>query len=327
MSELNAGKYRPIYFLAGEETYYIDTIADFIENNALSESDRAFNQIILYGDDTNINNVIETARRFPMMAPRQVVIVREAQSLKELDKLTIYLDHPLSSTVLVFCHKYKALDKRLKLGKQLDKMGFYFESKKLRDYEVPNWIETFLSQRGVKSAPEAREMLTAFLGTDLHKIANELTKLIITLPKQKPIITTDIIENNIGISKDFNNFELQKAIGEKDIYRTNLIVKYFAENQKANPFILTIAALFSYFSKILTYHYTKDKSQSSLASALKVSPYFVKDYGVAARNYNISKTVHTIELLRKYDLMSKGSGSVETDSGELLREMIFKIIH
>ena len=327
MSDLGKRIFKPIYFLAGEEPYYIDLIVDYIEQNVLEESEKAFNQIILYGEDTTITNVTEVARRFPMMSSHQVVIVKEAQSLKKLDDLIHYVEHPLESTILVFSHKYKTLDKRLKLGKTLEKMGCYFESAKLRDYQVPAWIEQFLSAKGIKASQDSCAMLTGFLGTDLGKIANELNKLIISLPKDKPVITPALIESNIGISKDFNNFELQKAIGDKDIYKANLIVQYFNDNQKANPFTLTIASLFSFFSKLLLFHYTSDKSNNNLASVLKVNPYFVKDYSSAAAKYNIAKTVQVIGLLRTYDMKSKGFDNVGTEQGDLLRELIFKILH
>ncbi len=327
MSDLGKRIFKPIYFLAGEEPYYIDLIVDHIEKNVLEEEEKAFNQIILYGEDTTVTNVIEVSRRFPMMASHQVVIVKEAQTLKKLDDLIHYAESPLESTILVFSHKYKSLDKRLKLGKKLEKMGCYFESAKLRDYQVPAWIEKYLSQRGIKTNQDSCAMLTGFLGTDLGKIANELNKLIISLPKDKPVITPALIENNIGISKDFNNFELQKAVGEKDVYKANMIVKYFNDNQKANPFTLTIATLFSFFSKILLFHYTKDKTVNNLASVLKVNPYFVKDYSHAAARYNISKTVQVIGLLRTYDMKSKGFDNSGTEQGDLLRELVFKILH
>ena len=212
-------------------------------------------RLILYADDTNIASIIDIARRFPMMATHQVVIIREAQSLKKIDDLAIYLEKPLVSTILVFCYKYKSLDKRTKLFKILESHGVYFESLRLRDYQIPGWIDSYLMKKGIKTDPSASAMLTEYLGTDLHKIANELDKLIITLPAGKPVITTSIIEQNIGISKDYNNFELQKAIGEKNILKANLIVRYFANNQKDNPITLSIASLFGFFSKLLLYHY------------------------------------------------------------------------
>lgn len=327
MSGLKNRNYKPVYFLAGDEPYYIDLIIDYIEEKVLPESERAFNQIIVYGEDTSVPAIIDTARRFPMMSSHQVVIVKEAQSLKKIEDLAIYLDKPLHSTILVISYKYKTLDKRTKLYKILDSHGGYFESARMRDYLVPGWIERYLMAKGIKTDPSASAMLTEFLGTDLHKIANELDKLIMTLPAGKPVITTTLIEKNIGISKDYNNFELQKAIGEKDIVKANMIVNHFANNPKDNPMMLTISSLFSFFSKLLSYHYLGDKSKTNVANALKVNPFFVKDYEIAATKYNISKTVQIVSLLRNYDLRSKGFGDPGTEQGDLLKEMVFKILH
>ncbi|HEX2921751.1 MAG TPA: DNA polymerase III subunit delta [Bacteroidales bacterium] len=327
MSGLKSRKFKTIYFLAGEEPYYIDIITDYIADNVLSESEKAFNQIILYGEDTSVPLIIDTSRRFPMMAEHQVVIIKEAQSLKKIEDLSAYLEKPLFSTILVINYKYKTPDKRTKLIKLLESTGVYFESAKIRDYLIPGWIERYLMTKGIRTDPAASAMLTEYLGTDLHKIANELEKLIITLPKGKPEITTSIIEKNIGISKDYNNFELQKAISEKNILKSNMIIRYFADNLKDNPLTLTIASLFSFFSKLLTYHSLADKSKSNVAAALKINPFFVKDYETAARKYNIQKTVMIISFLRTYDLRSKGYEDPGTDHGELLKELVFKILH
>jgi DNA polymerase III subunit delta len=327
ISALKNRIFKPVYFLAGEEPYFIDLISDYIEEKVLAEADKAFNQIIVYGDDTNIAAIIDTARRFPMMSSHQVLIVKEAQSLKKIEDLVIYLEKPLLSTLLVFCYKYKSLDKRTKLFKTLETNGVYFESPRLRDYQIPAWIERYLMTRGIKTEPSASAMLTEYLGTDLHKIANELDKLIITLPAGKPVITNALIEKNIGISKDYNNFELQKAIGEKNILKANMIVHYFADNPKVNPITLTIASLFSFFSKLLTYHYLPDKSKNNVAAALKVNPFFVKDYETSATKYNAKKTVQIISLLRTYDMKSKGFGDPGTEHGDLLKEIVFMILH
>lgn len=327
MADLRNRIFKPVYFLAGEEPYYIDIITSYIEEKVLPEAEKAFNQMILYADDTSIPAIIDQARRFPMMASHQVVIVREAQTLKKIDDLAVYLEKPLASTILVFCYKYKTLDKRTKLYKSLESHDLYFESPRLRDYQIPGWIDAYLMKKGIKTDPSASAMLTEYLGTDLHKIANELDKLIITLPQGRPVITTTLIEQNIGISKDFNNFELQKAIGDKNILKANMIVKYFSENQKDNPLVVTISSLFGFFSKLLTYHYLADKSKNSVAAALKVNPFFVKDYESAAAKYNISRTVQIIGLLRSFDLRSKGFGDAGTDQGDLLRELVYRILH
>ncbi len=327
MSDLRNRIYKPVYFLAGEEPYYIDQITDYIEDKVLPEAEKAFNQMILYADDTNIPSIIDIARRFPMMASHQVVIIREAQSLKKIDDLAIYLDKPLTSTILVFCYKYKSLDKRTRLFKVLENHGVYFESQRLRDYQIPAWIDRYLMKKGIRTDPSSSAMLTEYLGTDLHKIANELDKLIITLPAGKPVITTAIIEQNIGISKDYNNFELQKAVGDKNILKANMIIKYFSNNPKDNPITLTIASLFGFFSKLLIYHYLPDKSKNNVAAVLKVNPFFVKDYESAASKYNASKTVQIISLLRTFDMKSKGFGDPGTEPGDLLRELVYRILH
>jgi DNA polymerase III subunit delta len=327
ISDLRKRIFKPVYFLAGEEPYYIDLITEYIEDKVLPESEKSFNQIILYADDTNIPSIIDIARRFPMMASHQVVIIKEAQNMKKLEDLVFYLEKPLVSTILVFSYKYKSLDKRTKLFKTLESHGVYFESPRLRDYQIPAWIDMYLMKKGIKTDPSASAMLTEYLGTDLHKIANELDKLIITLPEGKPVITTALIEKNIGISKDYNNFELQKAVGEKNILKANMIIRYFANNPKDNPITLSISSLFGFYSKLLQYHYLTDKSKNNVAAALKVNPFFVKDYESAAMKYNVSKTVQIISLLRTFDLKSKGYGDPGTEPGDLLKELIFRILH
>ena len=327
ISDLKKRIFKPVYFLAGEEPYYIDLITDYIEQNVLPDAEKSFNQLILYGEETSIPSVIETARRFPMMASHQVVIVKEAQSLKKVEDLIIYLEQPLKSTILVLNYKYKVIDKRTKFFKALETHAVYFESSRLRDYQIPAWIEKYLMTKGIKTDPRASALLTEYLGTDLHKIVNELDKLIITLPAGKPVINTQQIEKNIGISKDYNNFELQKAVGEKNILKANMIVRYFAGNPRDNPITLTIASLFSHFSKILTYHYLPDKSKNNVAAALKINPYFVKDYEISASKYNLSKTVQVISLLRIYDMKSKGYGDLTSEPGDLLKELVYKILH
>jgi len=327
IADLKNRIFKPVYFLAGEEPYYIDMIVDYIEDKVLPESEKAFNQIVVYGDDTNIQAVMDTAKRFPMMSSHQVVIVKEAQSLKKIEDLALYVEKPLNSTILVFSYKYKTPDKRTKLVKLLESQAVYFESQRLRDYQIPAWIERYLMTKGIKIEPSASAMLTEYLGTDLHKIVNELDKLIITLPREKPLITSLLIEKNIGISKEYNNFELQKAIGERNILKSFMIISYFANNPKDNPITLTIASLFGFFSKLLTYHYLTDKSKNNAAAALKVNPFFVKDYETAAQRYNISRVVAIISILRNYDVRSKGYGDAGTEPGDLMKEMVYKILH
>lgn len=327
ISDLKKRIFKPVYFLAGEESYYIDLISDYIEENILPEAERSFNQVILYGEESTVPAIIDTARKFPMMSSHQVVIVKEAQSLKKIDDFLFYLEKPMPSTILVINYKYKAIDKRTKFYKALTSHAVYFESPRLRDYQVPAWIERYLMAEGIKTDPTASAMLTEYLGTDLHKIVNELNKLLITLPPGKPVITTSLIEKNIGISKDYNNFELQKAVGERNILKANRIVRHFASNPKDNPITLSIASLFSHFVRLLTYHYLSDKSKNNVAAALKINPYFVRDYELSASKYNVAKTVQAIALLRIYDMKSKGYGDLSSEPGDILKELVFKIMH
>jgi DNA polymerase-3 subunit delta len=327
MTELKNKQYRPIYLLMGEEPYFIDVITDYIAEHVLREDEKAFNQSIIYGKESNVYAVLDAAKRYPMMSQYQVVIVKEAQQLKDFDKLQFYAEKPLGSTILVLNYKYKSLDKRLKLYKQLDsKNNAVFDSKKLYEEKVPAWISEYLSGRGYTIAPAASKLLTEYLGADLGKVVNELNKLIIVLSEKKERqITPDHIEKNVGISKEYNVFELQNALGAKDILKMNRIVQHFDRNPGDNPFVMVIASVFSYFVKILTYHYLPDKSQA--ASALRVHPYFVRQYEDAARRYPAGKVIQIIAILREYDLKSKGVGSLSASPGDLMREMFFKITH
>ena len=327
LKQLNEKRYRPIYFLMGEEPYFIDRITAYITDHVLTEEEKTFNQMILYGGDTDIPTVINTARRFPMMASRQVVIVREAQNLDKIEDLIHYVENPLDSTLLVINYKYKKLDKRKKLFKALEKNSILFESKRLYDDKIPPWINSYLRSRGKKIEPKAAVILTEYLGNDLGKIANELEKLIIVLKSEQDIITAADIEKNIGISKDFNNFELNNALAQRNVLKANRIVQYFGANQKNHPMILTITSIYFFFSRVLRYHFLPDKSSRNVASALKIEPFFIREYETAARNYTTAKTVRVISLLREYDLKSKGFGNVSAVPGELLKELIYKIIH
>jgi len=327
LTDLKNKVYHPIYFLCGEEPYYIDLVADYIEDHVLDEAEREFNQTVVYGKETDLLTVISEAKRYPMMANHNVVIVKEAQHLdKELDKLEPYLDQPTPSTILVFCFKYKSLDGRKAVSKKIKKQAVFLESKKLYDNQVPQWIEGFLKSKRYTITPHASALIAEFLGTNLSKVANELNKLTINVP-QGSNITPEIVEQNIGISKDFNSFELNKAIGTRNILKANQIVYHFSKNQKDHPIQMTIGILYNFFTNLLTFHYTKDKSRNNVASALRISPFFVQEYQVAAQNYSIKKAVKVIEYLRDYDLKSKGVDNTSTDGGELLKELVFKIIH
>jgi DNA polymerase III subunit delta len=327
INDIKAGNIKPIYFLMGEEPYYIDKLSEYIEANILQEHERDFNQTVLYGRDVTIEDIVGNAKRFPMMAEKQVVIVKEAQELsRTIEKLESYAENPQPTTVLVICYKYKTLDKRKKITKVLDKVGVVFESKKLYENQVGEWLKRVLAGRKLNIEPKAAVMLVDFLGTDLSKIANELDKLAIILP-QGSMITPAIIEENIGFSKDFNVFEFRKAIGEKNQLKAYQIADYFAQNPKDNPMVVTTSLVFSFFSQLLNYHGLKDKSPKNVAAALKVNPYFLKDYDVALRNYPMRKVSQIIAALRDVDVKSKGVGANAMPQSDLLKEMLVKIFN
>ncbi len=311
----------------GEEPYYIDKISDYIEDNILDEADKGFNQMVLYGRDISIDDVVSNAKRYPMMAERQVVIVKEAQDLsRTIEKLISYVENPQPTTVLVVNYKYKKIDKRKALYKALNKKGFIYESKKLYDNQVPDWIRRVLSGQGYSITPKASQMLVEFLGTDLSKIENEINKLKIVLPKESQI-TPEAIEENIGISKDFNNFELRKAVGERDLAKAFRIAKYFGDNPKDNPMVMTVSLLFNFFSQLLQYHGLSDKSPRSVASALKINPYFVNEYSNAARNYPMKNVSRAVAVLRDFDVKGKGVGANAVPQKDLLKELLVKIFN
>ena len=326
LSNLKNKIYHPIYFLMGEESYFIDQISDNIAKNVLTDVEKDFNQHILYGKDTDADSIITHARRFPMMANHQVIIVREAQNIKKIEDLEPYVKNPLKSTILVINYKYKTLDKRKTFTKLIGKAGVLFESKKIYDNQLPAWISSYLTSFNYSIAPQASAMLSEYLGTDLSKVTNELDKLIISLPEQTKI-TPEHIEKNIGISKDYNIFELQNALGERNVLKTNQITNHFAANPNSNPFPRTISSLYYFFMKILTYHFLEDKSQNAVASSLQVNPFFVRSYVSAAKQYPIKKVVDIMSILREYDMKSKGLGNVSSSAGDLQKEMIYKILH
>ncbi|NNE77084.1 MAG: DNA polymerase III subunit delta, partial [Pricia sp.] len=309
VTNIRKGDIRPLYFLFGEESYYIDAIAAYIEKNVLTEEEKGFNQMILYGKDVSIDDIVAHAKRYPMMSERQVIIVKEAQNLsRTIEQLTNYAENPQLTTVLVICYKYKKLDKRKNLYKSVQKSGVLFESKKLYENQVSDWIRKNLKGKGYSISHKAAILLTEYLGTDLSRINNELEKLQLVLPKETEITPADI-EENIGISKDFNNFELKKAIGERNVLKATRIINYFAQNPKDNPFVLTVTLLNTFFTQLLQYHGLNDHSPKSVASALRINPYFVNEFQTAARNYPMKKVSGIVSHLREMDLKGKGVGA------------------
>jgi DNA polymerase-3 subunit delta len=334
IKDLKNRKYKPLYLLHGDEPYFIDQVSNYAEHQLLSEAERGFNQTVLYGKDTDIMVVLNAAKRYPMMAEYQVVLIKEAQDMKwgrddddkkSINPLLNYLENPLKSTILIFCYKYGKFDKRKKTYKAIERNGIIFESSALYDNKIPSWIEAFVAGKKYRIDPQASAMLAEYLGNDLSKIANEMEKLMLNVPVGQ-IITLQHVQDNIGISKEYNVFELQSALSRKDPFKVNQIINYFEANPKANPIVLVLGNLNNFFSKVLLYHYATDKSPQGLARELGVSPYFLKDYELAARSYNYAKSMQIISLLREYDLKSKGVDS-NSANGELMKELMFKILH
>ena len=328
LRELHAKQYRPVYYLMGEEPYYIDVISDYIEEHVLTETEKEFNLTVVYGADVDIATIINAAKRYPMMSEHQVVIVKEAQSVRGMDELVYYLQKPLLSTILVICHKHGVLDRRKKLAAEIEKTGVLFESKKLRDAQLPGFITTYLKRKGVDIEPKATAMLAEFVGADLSRMAGELEKLIITLPKGTTRVTPEQIERNIGVSKDYNNFELRSALVEKDVLKANRIIKYFEDNPKNNPIQVTLSVLFGFFSNLMVAYYAPEKSEQSVAAYLGLkTPWQAREYLAAMRRYNGVKTMQIIGEIRHADALSKGVNNSSISNGDILRELIFKILH
>ena len=293
--ELKNRIYKPVYYLMGEESYYIDRISEYIAQTVLNENEKEFNQTIVYGADTDIATVINAAKRYPMMSKYQVVIVKEAQNIKNIEELVYYLQKPLDSTILVLCHKHGTLDRRKKLAAEIEKVGVLFESKKIKDAQLPGFISSYLKRRSVEIEPKASEMMAEFVGADLSRMAGELEKLIITLPRGQKRITPEQIERNIGISKDYNNFELRNALVAKDVFKANQIIKYFEENPKTNPLQMTLSVLFNFFSNLMLAYYAPDKSEQGIANQLGLkSSWQSKDYMVAMRKYSGVKVMQIV---------------------------------
>jgi DNA polymerase-3 subunit delta len=320
--------FKPIYYLMGEESYYIDRIADYIADTALTETEKEFNQTILYGADADIHSIINAAKRYPMMADHQVVIIKEAQSIKNMEELSFYLQKPQPATILVICHKHGVIDRRKKLSAEIEKVGVLFESKKVKDGQLPGWIAAYLKRKSVDIEPKAAEMMAEFVGADLSRMSGELEKLIITLPAGKNRITPEQIERNIGISKDYNNFELKNALLARDVLKANRIIKYFEENPKANPIQVTLAMLFSFYSNLMLAYYALEKSEQGVAAQLGLrTTWQAREYIQAMRLYSGVKVMQIIGEIRYCDAKSKGVGNSSMSDGELLKELVFKILH
>ncbi|MDX2191409.1 MAG: DNA polymerase III subunit delta [Bacteroidota bacterium] len=341
LKELKSGKTWPIIFLQGEEPYYIDLISSYIEKHLLSEADKGFNQTVLYGKDVDINTVITNAKRFPMMAPKQLVLVKEANELKDIDKviknkiggkeiefipLLEYAKNPLDSTILVFAYKYKTLDGRKPLPKVIEEKGLLFTSKGLYDDKLPAWITSVCSSKGHTIAENASRLLAECVGNNLSRLSNEIDKIIINL-KEKTTITEDIVHKYVGISKEYNVFELQNALSRKDVLKCNKIIQYFSENKKDNLLPLVLGSLFTYFTKILLIKSNKPKDEFEASKVVGVPPFIAKEYLMASKNYSDEKVLSFFSYLREADMRSKGVDSGSMDDYEIMKELIFKILH
>jgi DNA polymerase III subunit delta len=330
--DLQNKKFAPVYFLQGEEAYYIDIIINDRENNILSESEKSFNFLVLYGKEVDMSTIITNARRYPMMSERQVVIIKEAQEIQDLGKeeglklFEHYLKNPLPSTILVFGHKHKTIDKRKAIHKLLEQQAVMVTTKKVTDYQLPDWISTYVKSKGYTIDPKAVHMLSDNIGNNLERLSNEINKVLINLP-DKGNLSPELIQKHVGISKEYNVFELQKALTNRDVYKANQIVNYFEANTKSNPIIPIIALLFSFYSKLLQVHHAKDKSERALASILKINPYGIKEYIQAGRNYPLPKVIENIGFLSTADRHSKGIENSSVSDGQILKELVFKLLH
>ena len=332
LEQLKKRQFAPVYFLQGEEPYYIDLIADYIEANALQEHEKGFNQVVIYGKDVDVSTVLLQAKRFPMMSEKQVVIVKEAQSIQDLEKeegmkqLEAYLQNPLPSTILVFCHKYKTLDGRKSLGKAVSKHAVLLTTKKLYENQVPAWVTSYIRSKGLQATPKAVVMLSEFIGADLSRLTNEIDKLLLNM---KPGQTIDerAVQENVGISKEYNIFELQTALIAQDALKANRIIQYFEANPKNNPLIPNLSLLFSFFTKILSMHFAADKSEAGIRKELGNRAFLVKEYMHALRVFPVQRCVDIIHYIRIADLQVKGITGGDMSEAEILKELVFKVLH
>lgn len=330
MSDLKAQKYTPVYYLMGEEGYYIDQISDYIAEHALAPEERDFNQTVLFGSDVTASQVADAARRYPMMAERQVVIVKEAQNIKNTDALEKYMKQPLKSTVLVICHKNGKIDGRKReYVKTIQQAGVLFESKKLSDRDLLPFIDDYLSQRQVSIDMKSTQLIAEAIGSDLSRLTSELDKLLISLPENDRRVTPQVVEDQIGVSKDFNGFELRDAIVNRNILKANQIIKYFDENPKSGGLYALLPLVFNYFQNLMLAFYCPQKnSQEALADWLDMkSPWGARDYLTGMKNYSAMKVLQIISKIREIDAKSKGLDNPNTPVGDLMKELIFFILH
>ncbi len=329
MQDLKNRNFAPFYLLMGDESYYIDSISDYIASHVLSPEECDFNQTICFGSDVTAVQVADMARRYPMMAEYQVIIVKEAQNIRSLEALEKYLKNPVKSTILVWCHKNGKIDARKKVIGVAQSVGVVFESKKLRDYQLPDFIQNYLKPKKISIDPKSCQMIADYIGADLSRIVSELDKILIYLPEDDRRITPEVVEKEVGVSKDFNAFELRNAIVSKDVFKANQIIKYFDNNPKAGSLYSFLPLLFSFFQNLMIVHYTPNKSsEQDIARALDLkSAWGSKDFITGLRNYSARKTMEIISKIREVDGKSKGLDNPNTGAGELMKELIFFILH
>ena len=329
MQDLKNRSFAPFYLLMGDESYYIDSISDYIASHVLSPEESDFNQTICFGSDVTAVQVADMARRYPMMAEYQVIIVKEAQNIRSLEALEKYLKNPVKSTILVWCHKNGKIDARKKVIGVAQSVGVVFESKKLRDYQLPDFIQNYLKPKKISIDPKSCQMIADYIGADLSRIVSELDKILIYLPEDDRRITPEVVEKEVGVSKDFNAFELRNAIVSKDVFKANQIIKYFDNNPKAGSLYSFLPLLFSFFQNLMIVHYTPNKSsEQDIARALDLkSAWGSKDFITGLRNYSARKTMEIISKIREVDGKSKGLDNPNTGTGELMKELIFFILH
>lgn len=319
-------QFEKIYFLHGEEPYFIDEISNAIIEHAMDESERDFNQTIQYGKECDAPSIIADAKSYPMMGERRLIIIKEAKDFKDIDQLESYFSNPIDTTIFVVCYKHKKFDTRKKVLKAAASNGLVFHSEKIKDYKLVDWISKYCKDSGHQITPKSAMMLAEFLGTDLSRIVNELEKLSIIIQADETINETHI-EENIGISKDYNFFELTNAFAERDVLKASKIVNYFDKNPKMGPIIPIISNLFGYHTKLMRLQFTKEKSPTNLANVLKVPPFLVTQYTKAAKIYNAKKLASNIAILQEYDLKSKGIENASLSDGELMKEMMFRLMN
>lgn len=321
-------RFKPIYLLMGDESYFIDALTELLAETVLTETEKDFNMLTFYGVDADVNLIIASARRFPMMAEYQLIIVKEAQNLNNFELLSHYAKNPMGSTILVINYKHGTVDKRKAVVKSILEAGTVFESKKLYENQIPPFIQSWFKEKGIGIDEKSAQMLTDFVGNDISKLIPQLQKLEVSLPEGERRIGAELIEKNVGISKDYNNFELQKAILSKNIVMANRIADYFDKNPKENPLTVTISVLFNYFSNLLECYWLPRKDEQSIMQALNMrSSYFVRDYTTGLRNYSAQKVMEVVSDLRTFDARSKGIDNVSASQGELLKELVYRIMH